>query len=1121
MKLRLLPALLLLLPLAPSVASAADPTPADVLRAMRRVADWQLANPSKHRITDWTHGPYFLGLFGLHQVSGDERYLAALTEFGERAGWGPGPRVTHADDHAVLQAWLEAFRLTDDAERLEPTRALFPRLRDALAGRAPASVSGGTFTWCWCDALFMSPAVWVHLADITGDSACLDWADREWWTCTDVLYDPEACLYYRDNKYFERRTETGRKVFWSRGNGWVVGGLVHVLDRLPADHPSRERYLALYHDMMRALVELQGADGLWRSSLLEPEGPVGESSGSSFFTYALAWGLNRGLLKDDRYRTAVSRGWQALCAAIQPDGRLGFVQQIGERPGAAGPQSTEVYGTGAFLLAGAEIVRSLDPSRRRTDLATFEGLTLPARYLREVPRVHVCYVPDRLGDFAWENDRIAFRTYGPALRSGVEDSGFDVWLKRVPYPVIDKWYLEDRRVLPYGRVAKSYHHDHGEGCDVYQVGSSRGCGGISLWLDGALHDSDTFVAHRIVERAADRVVFELDYASKAGDRVVRETKRITVVLGWQLFQCESRFSVDGESRAFDVAIGLRPQAEGTEPTFSPQTGTMSLWEEVGGYGLGTGIAVEPGRVREMSLHPETGQALCLARTDDTGTIRWFAGYGWAGQGAITSDEAWRRYLASFAAEFVSRPFQDHRATLAVHRFDPPGEPLELAPVPGVPGAVRLKPNGGWCWYQGPRAVVLRDGRVVFTTVSGDRYAGLDKGDLWATAWQPETNELTHFELHDKLEGDDHDVAGLLELDDGRLLAVYGKHGSDQLQRWRSTTRPGDIGAWSEEQTFDTGARYTYSNVFRLASENGRLYNFSRSRGYNPNCTISEDDGRTWRYGWRLLSWTRADLDGDPRFTGIDGGRPYLRYASDGDDTIHFVSSDDHPRAYDNSIYHGFYRNGKLYDSAGVEVGTPGVDGTSTLKPSSFTELFRGGEDKVAWTVDLELDEAGRPYTAFSVQVDGAAGRGRRGATGAGQDHRYHYARFDGERWQVHEMAYAGTRLYPGEDDYTGLVALDPDDPDTVVVSTDAHPATGAPLISGADGLRHHELFRGTTADGGATWTWVAITQDSTADNLRPVIPSNPGKRRVVLWCRGDLRSYGNYRLDVCGIVEGR
>lgn len=431
----------------------------------------------------------------------------------------------------------------------------------------------------------------------------------------------------------------------------------------------------------------------------------------------------------------------------------------------------------------------------------------------------------------------------------------------------------------------------------------------------------------------------------------------------------------------------------------------------------------------------------------------------------------------------------------------------------------LKPNGGWCWFQGERTIVVQD-RLIFTTIAGDGFGGWDAGDLVATMHDFRTGQTTHFELHDRFHRDDHDVAGLGVLPDGRVLAVYGKHGGDRLQRWRTTTRPADIRDWSGEQTLDIGAGYTYSNLLRLGDEGGRLYNFHRGLGFNPNCTISDDDGRTWRYGWRLLEWNREDFQNDPRHTGMDGRRPYLRYTGNGRDTIHFIATDDHPRAYDNSLYHGFYRAGKLHHSDGTVVGTPGTNGTSLLKPRSFTEVFRGGPDQVAWAVDLRLDASGNPHAVFSVQRDGAETRHERRG-GGGQDHRYHYARWDGARWRVHEMARAGTKLYAGEDDYTGLAALDPHDPDTVFIATNADPATGAPLVSATDGRRHWEIFSGVTRDGGASWSWTPITRDSTQDNLRPVIPQWSGGPRIVLWARGDLKSYTDYRLDIVMLKQPR
>ncbi len=360
--------------------NAADLKPAEVLRDMKRVADWQLANPSKHAVHDWTQAPFFMGLASLHQVSGDATYLKALDGFGKKLSYGPGPRVTHADDNAVLQAWLELYRLDKDKAKLQPAIDLFIKIQAATAKEPPKSVSGGTFIWWWCDALFMSPAIWGQLSDLTGDPKYFEWADREWWTTTDVLYNPADHLFYRDNRFFTKRTPDGKKVFWARGNGWVVGGLVAVLDHLPASHPSREKYLGLYHDMMGTLIKLQNADGLWRTSLLNPEDPTGESSGTAFFTYAMAWGINRGLLPEASFRPAMMKGYAALVRNIHADGMLGFVQQIGDAPAPTDANSSEVYGSGAFLLAGSEIIRMLDPSKRRNDVADFKGVKLPERF---------------------------------------------------------------------------------------------------------------------------------------------------------------------------------------------------------------------------------------------------------------------------------------------------------------------------------------------------------------------------------------------------------------------------------------------------------------------------------------------------------------------------------------------------------------------------------------------------------------------------------------------------------------------------------------------------------------------------------------------------------------------
>src|SRR5262249_25968923 len=203
-----------------------------------------------------------------------------------------------------------------------------------------------------------------------------------------------------------------------------------------------------------------------------------------------------------------------------------------------------------------------------------------------------------------------------------------------------------------------------------------------------------------------------------------------------------------------------------------------------------------------------------------------------------------------------------------------------------------------------------------------------------------------------------------------------------------------------------GDNDTYSNPFRMP--NGRIYNFFRGVNHDPNYMYSDDEGATWKYGGRWLY-------------GRTGYSPYLKYASDGKGTVHFVTTEDHPRNFDNSLYHGYLRDGMLYQSDGKVVGPLNTTTEAKIATWDFTKVFQGTPDNVAWMVDIRLDKDDRPYVLFSTQVDG---RGLPRGQG-GLDLRYHYARWDGRAWQEQEIAHAGTRLYPGADDSSGLGAVEP------------------------------------------------------------------------------------------------
>jgi unsaturated rhamnogalacturonyl hydrolase len=327
---------------------------------MLGVARWQLANPN-HPLYDWTNGAFYAGVFAAWETTRSPELMNAMIEMGEKNDWKPGPRFDHADDIAISQTYLDLYRIKKDRKMLQPTVDTVERLKNEKGTQAATK----GITWWWCDALFMAPPTLAKLSRITGDKSYLELNDRLFQQTYDLLYDKDEKLYARDANYLinatgeGKREANGKKIFWSRGNGWVAGGLVRVLKELPKDHPKRKFYLAQYLSLMERLLSLQQPDGLWRSSLLDPDSyPGGEASGSGFDVYAMAWGINNKLLSRDKYLPAVKKAWIALNSLVHPDGKVGWTQPIGADPKKNfNADSWEVYGAGAFLLAGSEVVK--------------------------------------------------------------------------------------------------------------------------------------------------------------------------------------------------------------------------------------------------------------------------------------------------------------------------------------------------------------------------------------------------------------------------------------------------------------------------------------------------------------------------------------------------------------------------------------------------------------------------------------------------------------------------------------------------------------------------------------------------------------------------------------------
>lgn len=690
------------------VAAASEPKAADIVAAIDRTITWQLAHPSGTPLRDWVIAPLYDGLIQAALATGKPQYLAPVLRMGKQSGWTLGSRGRFADDHAVGHAWLDVYLMNRQrTERLAPIQAQMSEIADhpiteKLVYHHTPATPGVSFVdrWTWSDALYMGPPVFARLYTATGDSKYLDHLDREYRATVDHLYDRTEHLFYRDANFIEQRTPRGKKVFWSRGNGWVYAALPQILEHMPAADPRRRYYEDLFRDMTIGILKAQQPDGLWRPSLLDPdEVPIGETSGSGFFVYGLAWGINHGLLDRRQTWPALKRGWAGLMTRVRPDGHVGYVQPIGSAPRpehaylsvmpdgtrVLAPQvprvlsatSTQDYGTGAFLLAASEMLRTLGAARpvdRPALLVRAEALLA-----REdgKPRAYARVVPERMDDLAWENDKVAFRMYGPALRAGAEDSGIDAWFKKVRYPVLDKWYG-----LATGKAQQSYHVDRGEGYDAYHVGDTRGVGGLGLWVDGKLVTSDTFVKGHVHWTGPDVAEFSnvFVYPLTLNGKPVYEHRYSRLRLGQRMTEIGSYFShsagpYDAHPIAdfpYEVVIGLVTQdAARAEMVLDATRGLIAVTEPVDGKPLGTGVLLDPARVVRTARLPAADRdgkhahALVLTRVDAGGYVRYRSGFAWSGDGEITQPQQWLSYLSRQASLSAAAPVSGAAAQLSV------------------------------------------------------------------------------------------------------------------------------------------------------------------------------------------------------------------------------------------------------------------------------------------------------------------------------------------------------------------------------------------------------------------------------------------------------------------------
>jgi len=361
-----------------------EPTAERILALASRVSKWQIAtfenqgafralprelkpwnNREKHHELDWTNGALYVGMNEWRKVSKDAMVERFLLERGVNNNWSLFHRPYHADDHTVGQLYLDFYREHRDEAMLAPTQKVFDHiLENPRTGTLEwtAQPTDAHHRWGWCDSLFMAPPVWAKLAMVTGDIKYLEFMNQEYHATYDLLWDHDTHLFWRDSSYFERREANGQKLFWSRGNGWVFGGLALMIPNLPVDWNGRGFYISLFQKMAMTIKEHQRSDGTWSAGMLgnEQDYPNMESSGTAFFTYGLAWGIRNGYLDEVTYKPTIIRAWKALTQMVNAEGMLGFVQPIGAAPGDSYAEYSEVYGVGAFLAAASELYQLLN-----------------------------------------------------------------------------------------------------------------------------------------------------------------------------------------------------------------------------------------------------------------------------------------------------------------------------------------------------------------------------------------------------------------------------------------------------------------------------------------------------------------------------------------------------------------------------------------------------------------------------------------------------------------------------------------------------------------------------------------------------------------------------------------
>jgi unsaturated rhamnogalacturonyl hydrolase len=333
----------------------------DVVRVLRRVNDHWIGANTDPGDNKWARATYMDADLALYRLLGDRRYLDHAQGWAEKWNYklNTGASTRVADNQCAGQAYLGLYDI-------EPDPAKIAQIKESLRLMVEGPDAGKDDDWWWVDALHMAMPPFARIGALLGDT--------RYWDKMDALYthtksaeggkgllNPPDELWWRDKRFVLPGGQTspnGKNVYWSRGNGWAIAAFAKVVRTLPASRTTE--YRARLTGMAAALLTSQRSDGFWNVNLADPRHlPGPETSGTAFFAYGLAYGINNGLLDAVTYQPVVARAWNGMVAnAVHPDGVLGYVQGVGSEPESSQPvtyNSTADFGVAGFLLAGTEV----------------------------------------------------------------------------------------------------------------------------------------------------------------------------------------------------------------------------------------------------------------------------------------------------------------------------------------------------------------------------------------------------------------------------------------------------------------------------------------------------------------------------------------------------------------------------------------------------------------------------------------------------------------------------------------------------------------------------------------------------------------------------------------------